>query len=73
MNYPEVMENETEYLILENLGDLKHQISENALKVDLRIAINPKLNNIEKIVKIKIFGKNLSKPIEDQLIIKVIE
>ena len=73
MNYPEVMENETEYLILENLGDLKHQISENALKVDLRIAINPKLNNIEKIKKIKIFGKNLSKPIEDQLIIKVIE
>tara|TARA_R100000306_G_scaffold55287_1_gene52966 strand:- start:2457 stop:3638 length:1182 start_codon:yes stop_codon:yes gene_type:complete len=73
MNYPEVMENETEYLILENLGDLKHQISENALKVDLRIAINPKLNKTEKIIKIKIFGKNLSKPIEDQLIIKVIE
>ena len=73
MNYPEVIENETEYLILENLGDLKHQISENALKVDLRIAINPKLNKTEKIVKIKIFGKNLSKPIEDQLIIKVIE
>lgn len=73
MNYPEVTENETEYLILENLGDLKHQISENALKVDLRIAINPKLIKTEKIVKIKIFGKNLSKPIEDQLIIKVIE
>ena len=73
MNYPEVIENETEYLILENLGNLKHQISENALKVDLRIAINPKLNKTEKIVKIKIFGKNLSKPIEDQLIIKVIE
>ncbi|MCI2230497.1 ATP-binding protein [Polaribacter sp. MSW13] len=73
MNYPEVIETETEYLILENLGDLKHQISENGLKVDLRIAINPKLNKAEKIVKIKIFGKNLSKPIEDQLIIKVIE
>ncbi|OAD42193.1 AlbA family DNA-binding domain-containing protein [Polaribacter atrinae] len=73
MNYPEVIENETEYLILENLGNLKHQISENALKVDLRIAINPKLNKTEKIVKIKIFGKNLSKPIEDQLIINVIE
>ncbi|WP_052123485.1 AlbA family DNA-binding domain-containing protein [Flavobacterium beibuense] len=73
MNYPEVMENETEYLILENLGNLKHQISGNALKVDLRIAINPKLNKTEKIVKIKIFGKNLSKPIEDQLIIQVTE
>ena len=40
MNYPEVIENETEYVIFENLGNLKHQISENALKVDLRIAIN---------------------------------
>jgi hypothetical protein len=73
LNYPEVTENETEYVIFEDLGNLKHQIKETALKVDLRIAINPNILNNEKIVKIKIFGKNLSKPIEDQLIIKVIE
>lgn len=73
INYPEVIENETEYLIFEDLGNLKHQISENALKVDLRIAINPKIIKTEKIVKIRIFGKNLSKPIEDQLIIKIVE
>lgn len=72
-NYPEVIENETEYLIFEQIGNLKHQISENAFKVDLRIVIDPKILNSEKLVKIKIFGKNLSKPIEDKLIIKIVD
>lgn len=73
INYPKVIENETEYVIFEDLGSLKHQISENALKIDLRIAINPKIIQTEKLVKIRIFGKNLSKPIEDQLVINIVE
>jgi hypothetical protein len=73
-NYSEVIENETEYIINENIGDLKHQISRDALRSDLRIAItNPEMVRDERTVKIKIFGKNLKEPIEDELTIKFLE
>lgn len=73
LNYPEVTETEKEYVIFENLGNIKHQIEQKALDVDLRIAINPKVLNKERSVKIKIFGANLKTPIQDELIIKIVE
>lgn len=73
IHYPKVSETENEYVIFQNIGDLKHQIEQKALSVDLRIVLNPKIANQERIFKIKIFGKNLKNPIENELIIKIIE
>lgn len=70
-NYPNVSENQTEYIIVENIGDLKHKISQDVFKEDLRIAIQPRLLNEEILVKVKIFGKNLKTPIINKIVIKV--
>tara|TARA_R110001606_G_C15309049_1_gene643424 strand:+ start:117 stop:1304 length:1188 start_codon:yes stop_codon:yes gene_type:complete len=73
LNYPSIKKIENEYIIRENIGNLKHQIEQLAFNVPLRILLNP--NSIGENIKIdiKIFGKNLKKPIRDNLIIKVIE
>lgn len=67
MHYPNVEESELEYIITEDLGDLKHQLAKNALKEDLRIVIYNEIINSKKKVKIKIFAKNLIKPIQSEL------
>ena len=70
-NYPDVTKNQTEYIIVENIGNLKHKISQNVFKEDLRIAINPRLLDEEILVKVKIYGKNLKTPIINKIVIKV--
>ena len=73
LNYPQIKEIENEYIIRENIGNLKHQIEQLAFTVPLRILLNPNFTNESIIIQIKIFGKNLKEPIRDKLIIKIIE
>jgi hypothetical protein len=73
MNYPNIKETENEFIIKENLGNLKHQIEKLAFNVPLRILLNPNSVGENIIIQIKMFGKNLKEPIRDQLIIQVIE
>lgn len=72
MFYPSVTEGKNEYVIVENVGDLKHNIKQLAFKEPLRIVILPTAVANKISIKIKIFAKNLIKPIEEELIIKVI-
>lgn len=73
MHYPEVKETEEEYIIFENVGNLKHLIAIEAFEVPIRFCINA--NGIGKELKIKIllFGKNLQKPISEELILKIVK
>ncbi|QXP71247.1 ATP-binding protein [Polaribacter sp. R2A056_3_33] len=73
MNYPNIKETENEFIIRENLGDLKHQIEKSAFNVPLRILLNPNSVGENIKIQIKMFGKNLKEPIKDNLIIQVIE
>jgi hypothetical protein len=73
MNYPNVEEIGNEFVIRENIGDLKHQIEKSAFDVPLRIILNPNSIGENIIIQIKIFGKNLKEPITDKLILEVIE
>jgi hypothetical protein len=72
MNYPNVEEIENEFIIRENIGDLKHQIEKLAFNIPLRILLNPNSIGETIPIQIKIFGKNLKEPIKDKLILLVI-
>ncbi|WP_183580629.1 helix-turn-helix domain-containing protein [Mucilaginibacter sp. X5P1] len=69
--YPTVNKSNGKYLIKQAIGDLKHGIPENLFKAPLRIAIvNPGLRGTETILKIRIFGENLQRPISKVLNLK---
>ncbi len=70
--YPLVIELENDYLITDSIGNLKHNIKKSGLEVPIRLAISPKIKASKIIAKIKIFGKNLKKPIEKELFINPI-
>lgn len=63
-----------DYILIENdIGDLRHQRETEAFSEDIRIVFNKIL--IGKLINLncRLFGKNLAKPIEDILSIRVIE
>lgn len=70
-HYPDVSDTENEYVIFENVGNLKHLIKIEAFEVPIRIFTHP--NGIGKSIKIKVslYGKNLQKPISEELTIKI--
>lgn len=67
INYPEIIENEKEYVIFVNIGDLKHNIPENVFQVPIRFVAGQSCIGEEITVRTKVYGKNLPKPIEDKL------
>lgn len=73
IQYPKVSETDLEYTIFENIGNIKHNLPINVFKVPLRFVAGRDCFKKEVILKIKIFGKNLPKPIEDELKIIVNE
>lgn len=70
-NYPKVQESDSSYKIIENIGDIKHNIPCKAFKVPIRLAVFNVNSSIEIEIVCKIFGKNIESPIEKQLTIKV--
>ena len=73
MHYPKVTENENDYIVFENVGDLKHKIPIDIFQVPIRFVAGQNCLNQEIVVKVKVFGKNLPKPIEDELKIMIKE
>lgn len=67
MHYPKITENEKEYVIFESIGDVKHNIPENVFQVPIRFVAGQSCIGEEITIKTKVFGKNLPKPIEDEL------
>ena len=73
LHYPKATESEKEYTIFEHIGDVKHKIPVDVFQVPIRFLAGQNCINEEIILKIKVFGKNLPKPIEDELKIIVNE
>lgn len=73
MHYPQVTETETEYVIFENIGNLKHLMKIDAFNVPIRIFTHS--DGIGKFLRtlVYLYGKNLQKPISEELIIKLID
>lgn len=72
LNYPLVEVHDEYYLIKEDFGDLKHGLSSTALKVPFRLFLAPDCVSQIIEIKVKIYGKNLIKPIFNNLKIKIV-
>jgi hypothetical protein len=73
MHYPKVSETDESYVIFENIGDIKHKIPQDIFNVPVRFIAGPGCLNERILLKVNVFGKNLHKPIEDELTITVYE
>lgn len=73
MHYPKVTESENHYTVFENVGDLKHKIHVEVFQVPIRFVAGQNCLNQEIVVKVKVFGKNLPIPLEDELKIMIKE
>lgn len=71
LNYPKIEYKEGKYRMYSEIGNIKHHLPTKTLDVELRLIINNYVieNNIE--IAIKIFAKNIKKPIEDSVIINI--
>ncbi len=73
MHYPKVTETEDKYVIFENIGDVKHSIPIDIFRTPIRFVAAPNCINEKISLNIKIFGKNLPKPINKELLVVVNE
>ncbi|MBW9169759.1 ATP-binding protein [Clostridium estertheticum] len=71
--YPTVIQEGTEYVISQYIGDIKHNITTKAFSESIRIVLTEEAKNQTIKLTCKIFGKNLTKPIVEELKIKVID
>ncbi|MGB5822386.1 MAG: ATP-binding protein [Saonia sp.] len=71
MNYPNFSKEEEHYFFESDIGDLKHNLPTEVFKVPFRVVFLGIPSSSNFTVKIKIFGKNLINPIEEELKIKL--
>ena len=69
-NYPIVKEQDDFYIIENSIGNLKHQIKQNAFDTDLRIFANTELKNKEFKIVCELFAKNIKVSIKKEILIK---
>lgn len=72
LNYPTVKEENGHYIVTEELGDIKHHIKMEAFKTPIRLVVGEAAIGADLKLQCKIFGKNLTAPIEKSLTIKVV-
>lgn len=67
LNYPKVETKENIYKIYREIGNVKHKLPVEALKVPLRIVISSDTNELEIEINVKVFAKNIENPIHQKL------
>lgn len=67
LNYPNVEIKEDYYKITEEIGNVKHKLPTEGLKVPLRLVILDQNDNLSIEMDVKIFAKNIEKPIQKKL------
>ncbi|TCX49159.1 MULTISPECIES: ATP-binding protein [unclassified Dehalobacter] len=73
ITYPDVDSTEDAWIITQQIGDIRHQIPTDAFDVDIRIVFSEKIIGNVINFECRLFGKNLSHPLQRTLRIKVIE
>lgn len=69
-NYPTVKELDNFYIVENSIGNLKHQIKQDAFMSGLRIFANTELENKEFKIECELFAKNIKTSIKKELLIK---
>lgn len=73
LNYPNVTENENSYSFISKTGDLKHNIPVVEPDVPVRIFFEDNLVGSTVVMNVLLHGKNLKKPLQFELNMKIIE
>lgn len=71
MFYPNVKETDKEYIIKEQLGNIRHLIKTDSFREPIRIIASDKIGVDSFIIKIELYGKNIPTKIEKELTIKI--
>lgn len=71
LNYPSVEIKEGVYKIYEEIGNIKHKLPVEALKVPLRIVFFSYEDKLEIEIRVKVYAKNIKNPIHQKLIINL--
>lgn len=71
LNYPSIEEKNDYYKVYEEIGNIKHNVPAGSLKVPLRLVIENDVKELEFIIDVKIFAKNIKNPISHKLKIKL--
>ncbi|HCI55034.1 MAG TPA: ATP-binding protein [Bacteroidales bacterium] len=71
MYYPDVKENDQEFLIKEHLGNIRHLIKTDSFQEPLRIIASDKIEVESFVIKIELYAKNILTKIEKELTIEI--
>lgn len=71
-NYPSVKKSNTEYIISQNIGVIKHQIPRTAFFDDLRLIISDEVKDLIVKIEFSLYSRNLTTPIIKELTIRVV-
>ncbi len=72
LNYPEVTETKDYYVIENEIGNLKHQLPQEAFSIPLRIVVNGDFPTEFLKIKCELFAKNIKIAIQKELNIRII-
>ena len=71
IGYPIIEITEHFFIIKNSIGNIKHQIKQDAFDIDLRLFASTELEEKEFKINCELFGKNLKTSIKEELLIKI--
>jgi hypothetical protein len=71
IGYPLIEITEDFFIIKNSIGNIKHQIKQDAFDIDFRLFATTKLEEKELKINCELFGKNLKNSIKEELLIKI--
>lgn len=71
LHYPKVQKRENVYKISEDVGNIKHHIPCEVFKVPVRLVLSKKFDKDNLEFMIKVYAKNLQKPLENRVSLNV--
>lgn len=71
MDYPKVTENEDFYLIEDSIGNIKHQMSQDAFSTQIRIFTSTEIKIKTLTINCELFAKNIKSSIKKEIIISL--
>lgn len=71
MNYPDVKQNDQEFIITEHIGNIRHLIATNSFQEPIRIIASDKIELKTFVIKIELYAENILTKIEKELVIEI--
>jgi hypothetical protein len=73
VQYPDIKEEENYYIIKDKIGNIKHQMPQEAFRVPIRIFATNRLKEESFVVKCELFAKNIKTSVTKEIVVKAIK